>query len=155
MDFLMGRYHIKTKSRNIMIIIFYHFVDLSATNAYILYKRFLVEKASDSSHVIGEQLKLAEFRSQIAAGLLSIKEKRSVGRQKPSFLATQGKRAIHQVQDIRFDGENHFPIWLDRKGKKRCKHCKKSDTQMICSKCKLHLCGKATQNCFWDYHHQN
>lgn len=34
---LMGRHHFRTKSRNIMIRLFYHFLDMAATNAYILY----------------------------------------------------------------------------------------------------------------------
>lgn len=168
MDGLMGRYHIRAKTRNIMIRLFYHFVDMATTNAYILYKRLHAEKANTSNNDSDEQLQLLQlpdFREEIAAGLVSLKNKRSAGRPSSAQndsrpispqpgISGVGKRAVHQVADVRFDGVDHFPIWVDRKEKKRCKHCKKSDTQVVCSKCHLHLCGQIDKNCFWDYHHR-
>lgn len=167
MDGLMGRYHIRAKTRNIMIRLFYHFVDMAATNAFILYKRAHAEKTNDSSNVSDDEelLQLPEFHGEIAAGLISMKEKRPVGRPSsaqsvdrpitpnPGSLGI-GRRAVHQVADVRFDGVDHYPLWLDRKAKKRCKQCKKSDTQVVCSKCDLHLCGTVDKNCFWNYHHR-
>lgn len=39
MDGLMGRYHIEAKSRDVMMRLFYHFIDMAVTNAYILNNR--------------------------------------------------------------------------------------------------------------------
>lgn len=149
------------------IRLFYHFVDMASTNAFILYKRLHAEKTNDSNNVTDEELllQLIDFRNEITAGLVSIKKNRSVGRPsiaqnlnerlspQPSISGVR-KRAVYQVPDVRFDGVDHFPVWVDRKAKKRCKHCKKSDTQVVCSKCDLHLCGQIDKNCFWDYHHR-
>lgn len=145
MDGLMGRYHIRAKNRNIMIRLFYHFVDMAATNTFILHKRLHAEKALDSNKVSDENLlHLPDFREEIAAGLVSFRNKRAVGRPsvqnldeslslQPGTLGV-GKRAVHQVTDLRFDGVDHFPVSVDRKAKKRCKQCMKSDTQLVCSK---------------------
>lgn len=56
-----------------------------------------------------------------------------------------GMKAVHQVSDVRYVEEGHFPIWFDRTGKKRYKHSKKSDTQVVCSKCDNFLPGGTVQ----------
>lgn len=48
MDGLMGRYHVRAKTRDAMIRLFYHFIDMAATNAYLLYRRIHVKKLKDS-----------------------------------------------------------------------------------------------------------
>lgn len=58
MDGLMGRYHIRVKSRNVMMRLFYHFIDMAATNSYILYRRIHSENLNDSSNVSAEDKKL-------------------------------------------------------------------------------------------------
>lgn len=50
MDGLMERYHVRMKSRDIMKRLFYHFIDMSATNAYILYRRIHAENVNDYHH---------------------------------------------------------------------------------------------------------
>lgn len=47
MDGLMGRYHIRAKSRDAMVRLFYHFIDMAATNSYILYRRLHAEKYNE------------------------------------------------------------------------------------------------------------
>lgn len=82
MDGLMGRYHIRIKTRNIMVRIFYHFLDMAATNAYILYRRATEERWNDPSNDSSETklLTLPQFREKIAAGLVAYSDKRAVGR---------------------------------------------------------------------------
>lgn len=86
-DGLMGRYHIRAKTRNAMTRLFYHFIDMAATNAYIVYRRSEAERRNDSSYepaVPGKKDKLwelPEFREKIAAGLVSFTDKRpTIGR---------------------------------------------------------------------------
>lgn len=72
MDGLMGRYHIKAKSRDIMMRLFYHFIDMALTNAYILNNRIRAEKSNDSSvEDVPEAIQLPDFRSMVAEGLVS------------------------------------------------------------------------------------
>lgn len=144
MDGLMGRYHIKIKSHDVMTRLFYHFIDMAATNSYILYRRIHAERCNDSDDISVEDeklLELPEFREQIAAGLVTYTEKRSVGRptsrqssrplsrqsshsshsSRPNTPqpSTSGKRAKHPVADIRYDGIDHFPNWLSKEGGKK------------------------------------
>lgn len=179
MDGLMGRYHVKAKTRDAMTRIFYHFVDMAATNAYILYRRMRQERLNDSNDTSVEDeplLQLPEFREQIAAGLVKYTVKRPVGRpstssrpgtprpptpgSRPSTPVEQlpgaliiGRKAVLPVDDLRYVGTDHLPQWLEKKGgKRKCVHCKSSQTQCVCSLCKLHLCCSAAKNCFADFH---
>lgn len=208
MDGLMGRYHIRAKTRDAMMKLFHHLLDLSATNAYILYRRtnaenvsnrksiarvlYLVQqnmilfmlqaafkaaehakKVLEASKEAEEQnkppevfsspehedalLQLPQFREEIAAMLVAYAEKRPVGRPSKSEVTkpkkTNVSKTVHPIDDNRYDGIGHMPLWKDRTtGKKSCKHCKKSETQCMCSKCNLHLCCSSAKNCFVDYH---
>lgn len=175
MDGLMGRYHLRAKTRDAATRLFYHFIDMAATNAYILYRRIHTEKMNDSSNIPADAVKplpLPEFRENIAAGLIKISSKRAVGRpsSRPSTPTTLignvgpvGRKAIRPVEDVRYSGVNHFPIWLPKfsdasstkknGGRQMCKNtgCK-SQTQCVCSVCNVHLCCSTTKNCFLEYH---
>lgn len=168
MDGLMGRYHIRAKSKNVMMRIFYHFIDMAATNAYVLYHRLNGEKCSNTfGSDDDEKLStLPTFREEIAEGLVTYSERRPVGRpssrtsQIPIHLSlnsnnkTVGKRAVHPVADVRYNNADHMSLWMGRDGKKRCKLCKNSDTQHTCRTCKVHLCNNAQKNCHAEYHEQ-
>lgn len=150
-----------------MVRLFYHLIDMATVNAYILYRRATVERWNDASNESSETklLQLPEFREKIAAGLVSQTERR-VGRpsSRPSTPVTPpppafetctvkpGRKAIHPVEDVRFDCISHNPIMLTNKEKRDCKHCKKSKTQFFCEKCRLHLCITQAKNCFNEYH---
>lgn len=172
MDGLMGRYHIKAKTRNAMVRLFYHFIDMATVNAYILYRRAASEKLNDSSDDDSSEtdlLQLPEFREQVAAGLVNMSSEKRVGRPSSTGRSTPtdrstplpkpescklkaGKKAAHPVADLRFDGYDHVPLMLTNAEKRSCKHCKKSKTQFFCQKCELHLCITNAKNCFKDYH---
>ncbi|XP_055707132.1 piggyBac transposable element-derived protein 4-like isoform X1 [Phlebotomus papatasi] len=171
MNRLMGRYNTRQKTRDSITRLFYHFIDMAVTNAYILYRRIHAERSNDSEDVStenGKLLKLPEFREEIAAGLVAYTKKRLIGRVHPSTsrpsktqkdqqkaVLKLGEKAKHPTEDVRFDSFGHFPIWLGNKsGKRWCKLCKKSKTQCVCSKCDLHLCCSNAKNCFYDYHNK-
>lgn len=156
MDGLMGRYHIRAKTTNVMMRIFYHLLDMAVTNSYILYRRKIALEKADSSGTDGEKekvLELPEFREAIAEGLVTYIDKRKGRRaeSRPTTPTGSSSRARHPVDDIRYDLYDHMPEWGD---KKRCKHCKISQTQCSCPKCGLHLCCTSAKNCFWEYHHK-
>jgi len=58
MDSMIGRYRIIMRSKKWYIKIFYHLVDMSMVNAWILFKR-----------VTGTAMELAQFREQLAVEL--------------------------------------------------------------------------------------
>lgn len=173
MDGLMGRYHIRAKTRNMMIWLFYHLIDMAATNSYILYGRIHAENNNDSSVDEDKEklMELPKFREKIASGLVTFIDKRSVGRptsqpstpttpppestKQPSCNLRIGQKAKQPIDDIRYDAMNHFPKMLPNTEKRFCKLCKKSRTQFFCEKCHLHLCITTAKNCFSDYHRRD
>lgn len=170
MDGLMGRYHIRTKTRDAATRLFYHFIDMAATNAYILYRRIHRERMNESSDMSAEDVKLLQlpqFRQQIASGLVNYTSKRGIGRPTTSRPTTPdsrpstpiaeevpgllgvGKRTVYPVADVRYDGVNHLPKFI--KNRVKCKHCK-AQTHCVCTKCNLSLCCSQIRNCFEEYH---
>lgn len=159
MDGLVGRYRIRVKSKDIMKRLFFHFVDVAVTNAYILQKRIYSERCNDSSFDARDDkpLELPVFRRELAESLMTFNENRQRGRPSSSLSAEArsspvsmiGKRAKHLPVDLRFDGLDHFPRFSK---KMWCKCCKKSQTCFSCSKCELNLCITSAKNCFLEYH---
>lgn len=165
MDGLMGRYHVRAKTRDAATRLFYHFIDMAATNSYLLYRRMHAEKMNErmnrrmngSDDVSAEEsklLQLPEFRESIAAGLIQYTSKRPVGRPSTSRPSTPldsrpstpdewlpgaiqiGKRAVYPSDDTRFNGEGHFPIWLPKESGKGNEKGGKSSKQT----CKYKKC---------------
>lgn len=167
MDGLMGRYHIRTKTMNMIMRIFYHLIDMACTNAFILHRRILAEKRMDPD--CDEELnniELPNFRMGIAEGLVAPELfKKRVGRP-PSRIGTPteevslprlktGQRAVHPAPEVRYDLIEHFPMQMAKnERKKKCKmHPCKSETKTFCVKCGVNLCY-GEKNCFWNYHHE-
>ncbi|XP_062141848.1 piggyBac transposable element-derived protein 1-like [Drosophila sulfurigaster albostrigata] len=181
MDGLMGRYHIRAKTRDAATRIFYHLIDMAVTNSYILYRR--IQMANEANKE--KMLELPDFREAVAAGMVTYKCKNLPGRpstyrspcsqlvrainspssrieqtaqsplshRSPQLGLKQGKKSKHPISSLRFDQVNHFPHWFEREsGKLRGKLCKKSQTQCIFPKCNLHLCCTSNKNCFLEYH---
>ena len=70
MDGLLGRYHIRMKTKKWTLRLFYHFVDMATVNAYLLYRRI---HSKDSSH-----LKLPDFSQEVADVLCRITKKTKI-----------------------------------------------------------------------------
>lgn len=168
MDGLVGRYKVRTKSKDIMRRLFYHLLDMAVVNAYILHKRIFEERRNSSDvPAKGEKTyELPIFRRVLAESLLNSGNKRArgrpptpasgrttpivtaVGRNSPVSLV--GKRAHHLPPELRYDGIDHKVEF----GKKMwCKQCSKSQTNYRCSKCQLNLCiPNGKKDCFNLYH---
>lgn len=153
MDGLLGRYHIKMKTRKWTCRIFYHLLDVAMVNAYILYHRV---KRHD-------KIELPVFRTSVAETLCTygavLSQKKQVGR--PSNTSqlspkVSPKRVYIPPVDTRYDKIDHWCIFRDRTGKKTCKYpgCK-SETQSFCTKCNISLCYSPIKSCFYDFHNKN
>lgn len=62
-DSLLGRYKITLKSRNWYMGIFYHLIDVTATNAWLLYRQVILQLFNE------KKLPLAAFKTQVAEAL--------------------------------------------------------------------------------------
>ncbi|XP_054083828.1 piggyBac transposable element-derived protein 1-like isoform X1 [Zeugodacus cucurbitae] len=147
-DGLIGRYHIKMKTRKWTNKLFYHMLDVSMVNAYCLYNRL-------NKDVL--KCKLPDFRSEVAETLCLIGSTKPVKRGRPSSLTPppKAKKTYHLSENIRYDQIGHWCKFLDRSGKKMCKFrgCK-SETQAFCIKCKINLCNSTAKDCFFKYHNK-
>lgn len=153
MDSLIGRYHIKIKSKKWYMRLFYHLLDMTLVNAWLLYRRSLMQK--------GEQkyINLADFRAEVAYCLCNLGSQRLSKRGRPSDLEKEivekkkrsATTAYIPPKDVRLDGQSHWPLCTQER--QRCKFPKCSSfSYMKCSKCGLHFCLNKNNNCFHKFH---
>ncbi|XP_072380837.1 uncharacterized protein [Diabrotica undecimpunctata] len=118
MDGLIGRYHIRLKTRNSMLQIFYHLIDMAVTNAYVPHRRIHPQPS--------EKIKLPLFREQITEGFCKYAPVPTVGRSQnwtaqPNMSRT-GTNSLRPPDDVRYDGIDHDPSMHTKTGKRRCKY---------------------------------
>lgn len=77
LDSLIGRYRIKMWSRKWYMRLFYHLLDITVINAWLLMRRYNKDKPV---------MKLADFRIELANTLCTIGTPRSTKRGRPSAL---------------------------------------------------------------------
>lgn len=159
-DSLIGLYRNKLRSKKWYHRLFFHMLDMTVINAWLLYRRRAAAAAADQG--ASKTMTLHEFKASIAEALCKVAvAPRSLKRGRPQdkIKSTHPepipkKRAATvcaPVSDVRFDGVHHYPaIRLERR---RCKRdrCNKI-TQVACTKCNVHLCLSSKQNCFIAFH---
>lgn len=70
MDKLMNVHRIQARTMNLTTRLFCHLVDMTVTNAYLLYRRNIAgEKENPGNHDANDPINLATFRSKIAEAL--------------------------------------------------------------------------------------
>ncbi|XP_039283290.1 piggyBac transposable element-derived protein 3-like [Nilaparvata lugens] len=149
MDMIMGINRATMRTKKWYFRIFYHSIDMSIINAWLLFRR-----------VYGKSITITHFREQVAitlckSGDLSEKPKRGRPSQKSlDQLICKKKRGPKQpvpTLDTRTDGIGHIRKFLPNRV--RCKHPKcKKQTFTFCEKCEVSLCSNKKNDCFADYH---
>ncbi|XP_036322223.1 piggyBac transposable element-derived protein 3-like [Rhagoletis pomonella] len=152
MDGLLGRYRIRLKTCSYSHRLFYHFIDMTVVNSYLLYRRI---HKDDTDH---EHVELPDFRFLVGDVLTTFQppqERNPVGRPPKDVVRSCAGRTKTYLPppEIRFDQYDHWPNVKDVKGKRKCKlpGCKYK-TQVTCMKCNLNLCLLKDRNCFVQFH---
>ena len=140
-DQLRGYYSCKVKSRKFYKYIFYFLLDVSITNAYILYKNFCSSPTFNN---------MKKFRLQLARELIGE--------------YTSRRRAGRGGGVIRPLPLQHFPLKVvkgpcepERK-RRRCSRCSQNKqralTLWFCRECDVFLChtGDVSTDCFLKWH---
>lgn len=150
MDSSMGRHKIAMKSRKWTNRVFYHLLDMTVVNSWLLYKRINKNRQGFKA------MRLIDFKLEIADTLFSFKSVQPPPRGRPRIEAQiQEKRLkpnyhMPPPKDTRLDRIDHWTT-IDKKGRCKFPNCS-GQTRMYCSKCKVNLCLTAEKNCFYNYH---
>ena len=124
---------------------------LAVVNAWLFYKR------SGKVKTI-QPINQKKFRSEITQCLCRL-AKSSAKRGRPSggiqeSLELKKKRnpaAIIPPLDVRTDKIDHWPEWIENRGRCKFPGCK-GLTYVHCNKCRVNLCFNKKSNCFKTYH---
>ena len=145
LDSHLGRQRIHIKSKKWYFRLFYHFIDITVTNSWIMYKRF-----------VGDKIRLKDFIGQVRESLCKVNSK-ITKRGRPSNSTDQSPNApkrkfTHLPQpNVRLDGVHHFPDKMDKRQKCKNSNCNKL-TFKNCIKCNTTLCFNKDRNCFKFFH---
>lgn len=149
-DSLIGRYKIKLRSKKWYMRIFYHLLDLTMVNAWILYRK--VNKVKGETKV----LPLCDFKAEVAECLCKTFTK-PTKRGRPSLVNVVAAKRLKKrssklpPEPVRTDSFAHSPYCGDKRG--RCKMAKcKGFSYVNCRKCKVSLCLNRKNNCFENFH---
>lgn len=143
-DMLKSCYELDRKSKKWWHRIFFHFVDLTLVNSFILFKH----------QAEGPTISLKEFKIAVATGLIGADPKMpQVGRRSIDKPSGSSKFKIQVPLEIRTDKAAHMP---QHGTKVRCTHCStKAEphrTRWHCVSCKVGLCLSDKKNCFIPFH---
>lgn len=138
------------KSKRCYCPIFGHALDLSISNAWLIYKR-------DCSLPKKKPMPLKKFKLQVTYRFLNVRKTTMVGRPSslsPAELKRRCRNTVaHPLQDVRNDNTVHLPAHSDVRG--RCLFCAKGQSRWKYGKCKIFLCLKASDSCFAAYRNKD
>lgn len=141
-DRLLSTYKIDRKSKKWWLRIFWHFVDLSVTNAFILYTK----KGNNAS------LNMKKFRLRLVDELVGHKIPISKGRKRQPTVVANKKPQV--TVEKRRSQSSHMPVHIGQL--RRCASCStktnEKRTTWICNVCNVPLCLSTKRNCFLSYH---
>ncbi|KAJ8416033.1 hypothetical protein AAFF_G00380550 [Aldrovandia affinis] len=155
-DMLVHLYRTPLKSKRWYMRLFAYAIDVSLTNAWLIYRRDCKALAVDS-------LPLKHFRIQVFKDASSEKPVTSRPRRSaagsPSPTAAdvpkpvRGHSSHTPANFVRFDESLfHAPVYTNRQ---TCKNCSRKGnilrSNVACLVCKVHLCLKPSRNCFIQY----
>lgn len=152
LDSLIALYRTKTRSRKWYHRIVFHMLDFTLVNAWLLYRRDCMDCGIQRK---GQQ-SLLKFKAEVAA-CLCLERKVLKKRGRPSNNEDQaekrhrGSSSLVPSPPVRHDNTDHWPIWVEKKG--RCKYpgCK-GIVKVQCTKCATYLCFTPEKNCFMEFH---
>lgn len=155
-DSMLGRYKICMRSKKWYFRIFYHLLDITVINAWLLSKRVSKEKGTHQNRET-----LADFRETLAltlckAGSLSTSTRGRPRSEEENVLVSK-RRKVTSVSnvptDIRWDQLSHWPKYLLSRQRCKLNECG-GKTFIACSKCNVALCFNKDKYCFINFHNK-
>ncbi|XP_051170607.1 piggyBac transposable element-derived protein 4-like [Leptopilina boulardi] len=141
-DMLKSTYELNRKSKKRWHRIFWHLVDVTVVNSFIIYR----QNRPDS------QMALKEFRLAVANDLIGYSTPNKRGKKQQQLPINNYKPKISTT--MRFSQVPHLPTVLSTQ--RRCVCCSTKSipcrTSFFCSTCNVPLCIKKEKNCFQKFH---
>lgn len=158
MDSFLGRYRIRMKSRKWYMRIFYHLLDLTVINAWVLHKK-VEERKGNHKNI----MTLADFRSELAETLCQYTPTNTRGR--PSTSAIREDQPPPKMRkgkpiqvlpplEVRLDQVDHNIMRTESRGRCMMPSCNLLSI-IKCSKCNIYLCCKKSKDCFTHFHNSS
>ncbi|XP_054259612.1 piggyBac transposable element-derived protein 2-like [Macrosteles quadrilineatus] len=152
---IIGRYKIRMKTRKWYLRLFYHLLDVTMCNSWLLYQRVCRDRGDINI------MPLAEFRESVAITMCRLGSNITPKRGRPSTeldvaLLTKSKKphvSALPPKEVRKDQTGHWPIWNNNRLRCKLPDCE-SRSYVNCSKCNLTLCLNKDKNCFYKFHNQ-
>lgn len=143
-------YSINRKSKKWWHRLFFHFLDATIVNSYIVYTELCKLGKADKDN----PLRLKDFRRQVYRGLLAEEELKCTKKRGSTSEVVEIKRHKPYVDpEIRLKNSAHRP---EHTTSRRCANCSTKDrpirSNWICCVCKVPLCVKKDKNCFENFH---
>ncbi|KAF5281761.1 hypothetical protein FQR65_LT14556 [Abscondita terminalis] len=152
-DMLVALYRINFVVKRFYLRIFWNLVDMCIVNAWLLYRRHMSQSGQKNWK------SLLVFRSEIAHALLRAGKGAIIcKRGRPSSTTSSPPpfrkytKVPAPIDDMRYDGFQHFPIHIEPK--KRCRLCIKAYSRVMREKCQTPLCLTKDKNCFKLFHNK-
>lgn len=141
-DHLISTYKIDRKSKKWWHRIFWHFIDVTVVNSFIIYQKKGFNPSMTSK----------QFRLSLVESLVGHKIPVPKGRKRTKIVSNAYKPQVSKEK--RNTEASHMPIWSDIA--RRCTHCStkanEKRSHWMCSVCDVPLCLLSTRNCFFTYH---
>lgn len=149
LDSMLGYYRITIRSKKWYLRLFFHMLDLTVVNAWLLFRRKKQAK-----------LPLLEFKAAVSEGLC--RAGKSCERKRPGRPSWDVEAAIQEKkkkgpaapmppQDVRLDRVGHMPCWSEKRQRCKLPSCN-SLSSVVCMKCRAILCFNKDRNCFSLFH---
>ncbi|KAG6461481.1 hypothetical protein O3G_MSEX012654 [Manduca sexta] len=115
LDSIMGIYKIRLRSKRWPLRLFYHYLDLTMANAWLLYKRVTKYKGLQSG-----RLSSADFRQEVAVTICKLGTKPTISSRRSLENEIQGKKHKGHAQHVppkavRQYQIGHWPKWSNKK----------------------------------------
>lgn len=152
LDSLIGRYKIRMRTKKWYMRIWYHLIDVTVVNAWLLYRR--VEVLNDRKPTMS----LFDFRLNVSYSLTkvgtttpkrdrpptSVLKEMAIKKRKPNT-------SLMPTDSVRKDCVDHWPEYVESRQRCKLNGCRKL-TNCTCTKCNNYFCCGVNRNCFTLFH---
>lgn len=150
-DFLISLYRTPVKSKKYYMKLIFHMLDMLMVNSWLLYKRDVNALKLKRKEI----LSLSEFKMKAAFALMKEgkvpKRGRPSNENPPPLKKKCFARTSQPEESVRFDNVAHYPRIDKARRICRLNGCE-GRTNVVCTKCNVHLCLYKNKNHFYTYH---